>query len=99
MTSPRVRRGKRKLDVTTELTCVTKRTSSVLSESFMTGMPKTTMPQARQGDNGEGMCGGRTKRIELAGAIAPGDDGPSAEVLQGKTKRVNSIEQELSVVN
>ena len=54
----------------------------------MPRMPKTTMPQARQGDNGEGMCGGRTKRIELAGAIAPGDDGPSAEVLQGKTKRV-----------
>ena len=54
----------------------------------MTEMPKTTMPHVRRGDGGEGMCGGRMERIELAGAIAPGDHGPSAEVLQGKTKRV-----------
>ena len=34
------------------------------------------------------MCGGQTERVELAGAIAPSDHVPSAEVLQRKTKRV-----------
>ena len=54
----------------------------------MTKMPETTMPQVRRGDSGEAMCGGRTERVELAGAIAPSDHVPSAEILQRKTKRV-----------
>ena len=34
------------------------------------------------------MCRGWAERLELAGAIASGDHGPSADVLQRKTKRV-----------